>query len=328
MAVLTVGDYYALNMDNIDVGVLFDGTPTVANSSTFTLSYSGTDIYDTFTGQGFRYDAAGVPNGGVVTGFSETVNGVWAASISGGSVSVPSLVSWAYTDDNTSMRNAFFGGPDTITGGAQGDLLRGYGGNDSISGAGGNDTLDGGAGSNVLFGGDGNDYIYAGADGFNRVNGNQGQDTIIGQSIVGDWLLGGQGNDQISATASTGHNIINGSMGNDTVTGGSGGDTLRGGQGDDVIHGGSGADLIFGDLGNNTISGGGGGDTYHSGNGVAQDTITDFNLAQGDYIQIAAGLTWTTSQVGADARVNVSNGDVMILQNVTLSTLHTGWIGY
>ncbi|HKT53176.1 MAG TPA: calcium-binding protein, partial [Caulobacteraceae bacterium] len=154
MAILAVGDYYALNMDDIDVGVLFDGIPTVATSSTFTLSYSGADIYDTFNGQGFQYDSMGVPNGGVVTGFHETVNGVLAATVSGVSVSVPSLVSWAYTGDNVAMRTAFFGGADTVTGGAQSDLLRGYAGNDSISGGGGADTLDGGPGSNVLFGGD------------------------------------------------------------------------------------------------------------------------------------------------------------------------------
>jgi hypothetical protein len=39
------------------------------------------------------------------------------------------------------------------------------------------------------------------------VNGNKGDDTVIGHSLTGDWLLGGQGNDLIDATASTGHNI-------------------------------------------------------------------------------------------------------------------------
>jgi len=78
----------------------------------------------------------------------------------------------------------------------------------------------------VLFGADGNDSITGGV-GFDRVNGNKGDDVILGHSQTGDWLLGGQGNDVVNAFQSTGHNILNGNIGADTLFGGLGGDTLH-----------------------------------------------------------------------------------------------------
>jgi Ca2+-binding RTX toxin-like protein len=147
-----------------------------------------------------------------------------------------------------------------------GQTLSGPGG-DSLAGSNGDDTISGGSGAdNYLRGGYGNDSIAGGAT-HNDVNGNQGDDTIVGHSTVGDWLLGGQGNDSIDASASTGANILNGNLGNDTIIGGAGADFLRGGQGDDVIHAGSGNDWISGDLGNNTIYGGQGMDTFRAGGG-------------------------------------------------------------
>lgn len=203
------------------------------------------------------------------------------------------------------------------------DLVDAAGG---LLGGPGADNLVGVMGAaNYIRGGDGSDTI-TGADGFNDVNGNKGDDVIIGRSRTGDWLLGGQGNDQIDASASGGHNILNGNMGLDTVTGGSFGDTLRGGQGDDVIRGGAGGDLIFGDLGVNTISGGAGADTFHNGAGAARDIVTDFNVVEGDRVQIDAGLTYAASQMGGNVEVAVSNGDVIVLQGVSLSALGNGWL--
>jgi serralysin len=178
---------------------------------------------------------------------------------------------------------------------------------------------------NHIRGADGADTIV-GADRFNDINGNKGDDSIVGHSQVGDWLLGGQGNDQIDASASTGHNFLTGNLGADTVTGGNYGDTLRGGQGDDVVRGGSGADLIYGDLGVNTIAGGAGADTFHSGVGGARDVIVDFHQAEGDRVQIDARFTYTVSQVDADVDIAVSNGEVIVLQNTNLQSLGDGWL--
>jgi len=195
----------------------------------------------------------------------------------------------------------------------------------SLTGGASDDTLTGLDGRNTLFGGDGADHIFGGSN-FNQVNGNKGEDVITGKSQVGDWLLGGQGNDQVDAHASSGHNLINGNMGSDALTGGSGGDTLRGGQGDDVVVGGSGADWISGDLGNDTLTGGGGADTFQATAGTGFDRITDFHQSEGDRLHLSAGTTYTVSQVGADTVVNTSHGDQMILSNLQASSLSSGWI--
>ncbi|MBL8561978.1 MAG: hypothetical protein JNN06_06830 [Gemmobacter sp.] len=56
-------------------------------------------------------------------------------------------------------------GDDTLTGGAQGDLLWGHGGNDRLSGGDGADVLVDGAGSDDLRGGDGADVFVLSRDG-------------------------------------------------------------------------------------------------------------------------------------------------------------------
>jgi Ca2+-binding RTX toxin-like protein len=218
-------------------------------------------------------------------------------------------------------------GADAMYGVAGDDSLVGLAGADLLQGGEGNDTLDGGSGDDVIFGGDGNDYILGGPD-FSRVNGNKGDDSIVGSSTVGDWLMGGQGNDVLQAQSSTGANIINGNMGADTITGGSGPDTLRGGQGDDVIHGGPGDDVIFGDLGTNTLTGEAGADAFRNAAGPGLSVITDFNHSQGDRIWLDAGLTYTAAQSGANVLVHISNGFDFNLQNTQLSALTSGWIGY
>jgi len=225
----------------------------------------------------------------------------------------------------TTIENVLGGdGNDTVTGNAVGNSISGGGGADSLAGGAGDDRLLGDGGSNTLFGGDGNDSITGGGDAFNKVNGNQGQDWIIGRSSIGDWLLGGQGNDRIDATASSGHNICNGNLGNDTLIGGSGGDTLRGGQGDDIIVGGAGSDWITGDLGVNTVTGGAGADTFHATAGT--EIVTDFSASQHDRVQVDPGVVYQLSQADADVHVDLSNGGHVILRNIQLAGLTTGWL--
>jgi Ca2+-binding RTX toxin-like protein len=192
-----------------------------------------------------------------------------------------------------------------------------------LAGGEGADTLNAAAAaqSDTLFGGAGNDSIVGGT-GFNQVNGNQGDDVVVGHSTVGDWLLGGQGNDMIDASASTGANILNGNLGGDTIIGGTGADSLRGGQGDDVIHADSGNDWISGDLGNNTIHGGQGMDTFHASAG--HDVIDGWHA--GDHVQVDSGVTYTVSQVGADVHVAFSSGGEIDLLNIQQSSLESGWI--
>ena len=190
-----------------------------------------------------------------------------------------------------------------------------------LTGGAGNDTLTGWSGGDTMSGGPGNDSIVGGT-GFNQVNGNQGADTILGHSTTGDGLLGGQGNDLIDTSGSTGANILNGNLGADTLIGGSGADTLHGGQGDDVIHAGDVNAWLSGDLGNNTLYGGQGRDSFHASAG--HDTVIGWHA--GDQVLADAGVAFAVTQVSADVHITFSNGAEMDLIGVQTTALRDGWI--
>ena len=341
MTTITAGPA-GLDMSALDLSVVVAGATTAKAAGSFTVDLGEGDII-TVTGSNFTYDGANHLAGGTVTGLADDYLGQNAFQVSGFSEPAATLVGWATNNQSALGLQTLFSGDDTLTApNATANVLYGYGGNDSIVGGAAADTLDGGAGANTIYGGaggdsissassnganflrgeDGNDVMSCGT-GYNNVNGNKGDDTITGKSLVGDWLLGGQGNDQISALQSTGHNIINGNMGADTLHGGTGGDTLRGGQGDDLIVGGAGNDWLSGDLGANTLTTGGGSDTIHAGAGV--DTVTDFDVAH-DVVLLDRGVSGIAGQVGADVHLNLSNGGQVILSNIQLNTLNSGWI--
>lgn len=129
--------------------------------------------------------------------------------------------------------------PETLVGGAAGELLRGSelgdsivgnGGNDSLTGLGGDDWLDGGAGNDSLIGGEGDDTLVGGT-GNDTLIGGAGHDVIhtgSGTSTV----MAGDGDDTVIGTA--GGSFLNGGAGNDLLQGASG-NNLHGGSGDDVF---------------------------------------------------------------------------------------------
>jgi uncharacterized protein YkwD len=207
--------------------------------------------------------------------------------------------------------------------GVQGLSLGGTGaGAQTIQGGIGADTISGGSGQNYLRGGDGGDTIQGGS-GFDDANGNMGNDTIHGNG-GDDYSVGGKDNDVLFGDA--GNDIVWGNLGNDTCDGGDGADQCRGGQGDDSVTGGAGSDFISGDRGSDTISGGAGADIFHTSQDAGIDRVLDFNLAEGDRVQLDPGTTFTTSQVGADTVIDMGAGNQMILVGVTLSTLTGTWI--
>jgi Ca2+-binding RTX toxin-like protein len=290
-----------------------DGSSATVQSSTHVTLTNSTlgdtwDLYGTFT----AFNSSGQPTAGTATEIDNTFK------LTGFNVDVTEFFASPTQANMQKLLTDIYAGDDSlVAGGAPSDnYLMGYEGNDTIDA-----RL--APHSDTLFGGNGNDLILGGA-GYNRVNGNAGDDTVVGKSTTGDWLLGGQGNDSIDATHSTGHNILNGNLGADTIHAGSGGDSLRGGQGDDQLVGGAGPDWLSGDLGANTLTGGGGADTFHAGAGT--DLVTDF--IQGDKVQVDSGLTYQTSQSGADVHIDLSNGGHMVLQNTTLTSLGptSGWI--
>ena len=201
-------------------------------------------------------------------------------------------------------------------------VLRAAGSDANLQGGAGNDTLSAESGSNYLRGGDGADSIQGGS-GFDDINGNQGDDTAHG-AAGDDWVVGGRGDDKLFGD--DGADLVLGNLGADTLDGGQGDDILRGGQGDDVLVGGDGADWLSGDRGADTLTGGAGADTFHSFSGAGVDRVTDFRASEGDRIQLDSGTAFTVIQSGADTVVDLGNGDQVILANVQLSGLPTGWI--
>jgi Ca2+-binding RTX toxin-like protein len=196
-----------------------------------------------------------------------------------------------------------------------------------IDGTAGADVIDAPSDQTGLIRGlDGDDRITGGLA-HGQMNGNKGQDTLMGRSPVGDQLYGGQGNDLIDARASAGHNDINGNRENDVIFGGAGGDSLRGGQGDDQVTGGAGADWLSGDMGSNTLTGGGGADLFHATANAGVSVVTDFDGAAGDRVHLDAGVQYHLTQVGSDVHVVLDSGlgGELVLRQQAQSSV-SGWI--
>ena len=202
----------------------------------------------------------------------------------------------ADTDANF-LDATYFG--DWIDGGSGNDTVNSLGGADYILGGDGDDWINSGFGADWIRGGAGNDYLYAGRGLGERIDGEEGDDTIYGSNEGVDNLSGnagqdkiyGQGgNDTISGNegddhldGGTGVDIVSGGLGNDTIYGGGGvGDQLSGDEGSDNIYGSEdGADIILGGTGRDSIYGRGGNDSLSGGpdddiidGGAGDDTIS------------------------------------------------------
>ena len=195
-------------------------------------------------------------------------------------------------------------------------------GNDSVAGGSGDDVIIESSGDNYIRGNDGNDSITGGAA-FDDINGNQGNDTALGNAGE-DWVVGGKDNDSLSGGAD--YDLVYGNLGNDTCNGDDGDDIVRGGQGNDIVNGGAGNDYVSGDKGDDTMTGGAGADIFHSFGDAGIDRVTDFNLSQGDRVQLDPGTVFTLRQVGADTVINMTGGGQMTLVGIQLSSLTGNWI--
>ncbi len=246
------------------------------------------------------------------------------------------------------------GGYDVIKAGADNDRVTLDSGGGRIYGGSGTDLLnvnlsvDSKVDLKQRFGdlGPGNQYVI---DGFENVNGNEGNDSLFGTdgrnflrgSDGDDRLVGRKGDDNIYGQID--NDRLEGGGDNDKLFGGSGDDSLFGGSGDDLLSGGSDSDLLFGGSGDDNVKGGGGIDRLTSGSGDDKmtggtgvdtfvyvkgddlDTITDFKnntdrltfegfANPGNVFSIA-------TQVGSDVVFNMGNGDILTVQNITVNQL-------
>jgi hypothetical protein len=141
----------------------------------------------------------------------------------------------------------------------------------------------------------------------------------------GKVIEGSEAADRLDGTP--GDDAISGHGGDDVIRGLGGDDVLRGGKGNDVIDGGDGDDWISGDKGDDTLTGGLGADTFHSSADAGLDLVTDFNLAEGDRIELDAGTPYTVAQEGPDTVIHMK-GTRLVLKNVKAATLVNGAIYY
>lgn len=222
------------------------------------------------------------------------------------------------------IENAIGGfGNDTINGNALDNQIDGGAGFDSIFAGAGNDTVDGGAGTSYLRGEEGDDSIVGGAS-FDDIQGNTGNDTERGGD-GDDFVVGGKDNDVLFGD--NGADLVYGNIGADTCDGGAGNDIVRGGQDNDSISGGDGDDFMSGDRGSDTVVGGAGADIFHISPDAGIDRVLDFNVLEGDRVQLDPGVTFTVAQVGDDTVITLASAsDQMILVGVQMSTLTPGWI--
>jgi Ca2+-binding RTX toxin-like protein len=194
--------------------------------------------------------------------------------------------------NGTDTGNMLFSGrgDDDVAGKAGNDMLDGGNGNDMIWGGSGNDSLSGGKGNDLLVGGFGADHM----------NGGSGNDTLLSRSDAGEPVAAQDGTTQIFADETAAFKAVN-----DVLTGGSGADTFRF-EGlvnakDEIVAKHVNADGTIDWAGvtgeNNNVH-------DHWVDGFGNDTITDFNRAQGDKIEIAAH----TAEVKSIEHLD-SNGD-------------------
>ena len=245
-------------------------------------------------------------------------------------------------------------GNDTLLGGSGADRLFGGDGNDwidagfnfgtsvdGVEGGTGNDTIFGGVGFDLLQGGTGDDELYGGAQADN-LYGEDGNDTLNGEGGF-DRLFGGAGDDLLEDYEGFGSQF--GGSGNDTMRGGNDGTTFYGQAGDDLIEAGGGDDRIGANAGFDTIDGGAGNDlmfgdfnadtfVFQDGHGV--DTVGDFdalNALEKIDLQAVTSITsladlnlgsatsGAATQAGANVEIDTGNGNLIILNDVSLSDL-------
>jgi Ca2+-binding RTX toxin-like protein len=198
-------------------------------------------------------------------------------------------------------------GSDGLYGNDRSNVLRGLDGSDVLYGFGGPDTLDGGYGDDFLRSGSGAD----------RLIGGEGRDTAdywlspVGVEIwletgvgyygdaAGDTfdgvedLIGSPFDDDLWGDEADNH--FSGESGQDILKGFDGADRLDAGHGPDTLVGGTGHDQLLGGKDIDTMEGGADGDEFIwvnenevGDNPASADKITDFDIAQGDVIDLSA----------------------------------------
>ena len=152
----------------------------------------------------------------------------------------------------------------------------------------GNDTLVGGDGQDLIFGDAVNTDSLATAYGIDLPPGSGWEVFAQLESGASAAAPGWSRADTIEYIRAHAEELAAESTGSGNSTRGGGDDVIYGGAGDDIIFGQEGDDVIYGGLGNDVLYGGSGADSFvfmDANEGV--DTIKDFNVAEGDVLDIS-----------------------------------------
>ena len=248
----------------------------------------------TYVGPNTAYKQFGGPYDGTPGGFSVDNPGT------------PTAEAWNlyYKQDNP---NDFI--EAYLVGNAGANKITGGTGNDILNGRGGADTLVGGAGNDIYLVEDTTDVIIEAANAGTDLVYFKGSQYTLANNVENLTVLSTAntsitGNPQANTIlGNNGNDTINGLAGNDSLVGGAGNDTLIGDVGNDTLNGGDGNDLLQGDAG---------ADKFIFGPNSGKDVISDFNVSQGDKIQIAYGLNGILSATEALAKVHDIDGSAVV----------------
>ena len=229
---------------------------------------------------------------------------------------------YAVGDDNAQFISLGEGN-DTLYGGDGSDTIGSAAGNDELFGDGGTDSVNGGTGDDTVWGGTGADVAY----------GNQDADLVYGNQDA-DTLFGGQGADV--AYGGQDADLVYGNLADDVLYGNMGADSLFGGQGNDALYGGQGDDLLQGNLGDDVIVTGAGADRVVVLADGGADSVTDFDGAAGDRIEIAANPNGTaidsfaellaaSTDTAGGVQVALGGGNTLTLNGIATSQLKSDW---
>ncbi|WP_260107407.1 calcium-binding protein [Phaeobacter inhibens] len=150
----------------------------------------------------------------------------------------------------------------------------------------------------------GNDFLVGQLDHGDLVIGGEGADVVYGAG-GDDTLRGGSGSDRIHGD--TGNDLVNGGSGADDIKGGAGNDTLFGNTGSDVLHGEDGNDLINGNSGDDYLTGGADDDTLVGNDGT--DTL--FGGLGQDHLLGGNGADLLSGNEGNDSLEGKAGSDML-----------------
>ena len=228
---------------------------------------------------------------------------------------------YLYNNDNRSLIEDAVGGSgsDEIIGNQTRNFLQGLSGNDTLIGEGDADRLSGGNGNDLLNGGTGADQLDGGA-GIDTATYNFAGTGVTASLYAGQGTVG-----EAAGDTYVGIENLQGSRYADLLVGDFNANTLWGGLGNDRLNGAAGNDIMVG---------GAGDDTFVFGAGVTgRDVITDFNTGNTeDRVDLRGNellFDWlavllNTYQVGANVEIRSADGDVIVINNASLSAIDQG----